>query len=110
MYNLETVTFFTPCDELGLALHELSEISGLSVGEIPDEQHISQGEELYFLKAKNTLIYEMNLELLCHFNVCGQITDFGTAEPDRRFWLNTSFVATDALIEDKVSLTSCTVR
>ena len=34
-YNLETCTFFTPVGEMRFALHEIYEVSGLVMGDIP---------------------------------------------------------------------------
>jgi len=34
-YNPETCTFFTPVGEMGFALHEMYEVSGLAMGDIP---------------------------------------------------------------------------
>ena len=46
MYNPNTTTFFTPSGELGFALHEMFEVSGLSMGEVPYEEYVSSAEEL----------------------------------------------------------------
>lgn len=58
LYNLNTGTFFTPYDELVLALQEMYEVLGLPIGEIPYEEYVPIGEELYLLKAQHTLIYD----------------------------------------------------
>jgi len=34
-YNLETCTFFTLIEEMGLALYEMYEVSGLVIGDAP---------------------------------------------------------------------------
>ena len=37
--NLETCTFFTPVRDMGFALHEIYEVSGLVMGDIPYEEY-----------------------------------------------------------------------
>ena len=49
-YNLETCTFFTPVGEMGFALHEMYEISGLAMGDTPYEEYIPITEELHLMK------------------------------------------------------------
>ena len=39
-YNHLTGTFFTPVGEMGLALHELYEVSGLVMGDAPYEEYV----------------------------------------------------------------------
>ena len=39
-YNPATCTFFTPVGKMGFALHEMFEVSGLSMGELPYEEYI----------------------------------------------------------------------
>jgi len=45
-YNLLTGTFFTPAGEIGLALHELYEVSGLVMRDAPYEEYVPTSEEL----------------------------------------------------------------
>lgn len=40
MYSSETCTLFTLVGELGFALHEMHEVSGLSIGEVPYEEYV----------------------------------------------------------------------
>jgi len=49
-YNSETCTFFTPIGEMGLALHEMYEVSGMVIGDAPYEEYIPSTEELHLLK------------------------------------------------------------
>ena len=44
-YNSLTGTFFTPVGEMGLALYELHEVSGLVTGDSPYEEYIPTTEE-----------------------------------------------------------------
>ena len=39
-------TFFTPVGEIGLALHELYEVSGLVIGDAPYEEYVPTTEEV----------------------------------------------------------------
>ena len=48
-YNLETCTFFTPIGEMVLALHEMYEVSGLVIGDVPYEEYVPSIEELHLL-------------------------------------------------------------
>jgi len=73
LYNLDTCTFFTPSGELGFALHEMYEVSGLPMGEMPYEEYISGTEELHVLK-EAPQVCETCWELLCHYYICAHIT------------------------------------
>ena len=44
-YNPLTGTFFTPIGEMGLALHELYEVSGLVIGDAPYEEYVPTIDE-----------------------------------------------------------------
>lgn len=57
-YSPDTGTFFTPCRELRLALHEMYEVSGVPIGEISYEDYVPTREELHLLKAQYPLIYD----------------------------------------------------
>nr|ABB55316.1 hypothetical protein 12.t00027 [Asparagus officinalis] len=74
-YNPHTDTFFTPVGELGFALHEMFEISGLSFGELPYEEFVPGSRELEILKNGAPEIYDTYWELMCHFQICARITE-----------------------------------
>ena len=57
-YNPNTCTFFTPVGELGFALHEKFEVSGLSIGDLSYEEYIPGTEELHLLKEDAPQVYE----------------------------------------------------
>ena len=57
-YNAETCTFFTLVGEMGFALHEMCEVSGLVMGDTPYEEYVPSIEELHLLKKDDLLIYE----------------------------------------------------
>jgi len=73
-YNPLTNTFFTRVGEMGLALHELYEASGLVIGDAPYEEYVPTTEELHLLKRENPQMYETYWKVLCHFLNCGQIS------------------------------------
>jgi len=54
-YNPETCAFFTPLGEMGLALYEMYEVSGLVIGDAPYEEYVPSTEELYLLEKKATV-------------------------------------------------------
>ena len=74
MYNPSTTTFFTLSGELGFALHEMFEVSGLSMGEVPYEEYVLGAEELHILRRDAPQIYETYWELLFHYHICLQLT------------------------------------
>ena len=57
-YNPLTSTFFTPVREMGLALHELYEVSGLVMGDAPYEEYVPTSEELHLLIKEDPQVYE----------------------------------------------------
>ena len=57
-YNPNTCTFFTPVGEMGFALHEMFEVSGLPMGDMPCEEYIPDIEELQLLKKDAPRVYE----------------------------------------------------
>ena len=57
-FNSDSCTFYTPVGELGLALHEMHVVSGLSHGHISYEERYLPLLELNELKGKNLDIYE----------------------------------------------------
>ena len=73
-YNPDTCTFFTPVGEMGFALHEMFEVSGLSMGNLPYEEYIPGTKELHLLKDAPQ-VYETYCEVLCYFYICAQITE-----------------------------------
>jgi len=77
-YSSLTGTFFTPVGEMGLALHELYELSGLVIGDAPYEEYVLTSEEFHLLRKEDPQVYETDWEVLCHFHICGQIFSGGT--------------------------------
>ena len=73
-YNPETCTFFTPEGELGFALHEMFDVSGLPFGDLPYEEFVPGSTELKILKETIPEVYDTLWEVMCHFQICGQLT------------------------------------
>jgi len=56
-YNPETCTFFTPVREIEFALHEMYEVYGLAMGDIPYEKYVPLAEELHLMEESALLVY-----------------------------------------------------
>jgi len=56
---------------MGLTLHEMYEVSGLVIGDVPYEEYVPSTKELYLLKKSDPLVYETYWEVLCHFHIYG---------------------------------------
>ena len=97
MYNPTTITFFTPSGELGFALHEMFNVSGLSMGEIPYKKYVPGTEELQILRRDGLKVYETYWELLCHFHICLQLTGSRYGGVKQMSWANYLFPG----LEDK---------
>lgn len=67
-YNFDLCTF--SARDLGLSLHEMYAIIGMSWGNITYEEHYLPFTELDELKRKNLEMYETYCELLCQFHIC----------------------------------------
>ena len=55
--------------EMGLALHEMYEVSGLVIRDAPYEEYVPSTEELHLLKKNDPLVYETCWEVLCRFHI-----------------------------------------
>ena len=76
---------------MGLALHELYEVSGLVMGDAPYEEYVPTSEELHLLKKENPQVYETYWEVLCHFHICGQITSWRNRGVKQMSWASYLF-------------------
>ena len=56
-------TFFTPAEEMGLALHELYKVSGPVMGDAPYEEYVPTSEELHLLTKEDPQVYEIYREV-----------------------------------------------
>ena len=66
LYCPASGTFFTHVGELGLALHEMWEISNPSMGSMPYEEYFPCTIELEQMEKDDPEIFEYQ-ELMCHF-------------------------------------------
>jgi len=72
-YNPHSGTFFIPIGEMGLALHEMWEVSKLPMGSMPYEEYSPGNRELRQLAKDEPDLYEIYRELMCHFYICMDI-------------------------------------
>jgi len=63
-------TFFTPMGELGIALHEMWEVTALPMGSLPYEEYFPCEAELTLLEKQEPALFETYRELMCHFYIC----------------------------------------
>jgi len=76
---------------MGLALHEMYEVSGLVIGDTSYEEYVLSTEELHPLKNSDPLEYETYWEVLCHFHICGQVTGWRSGRVKQISWANYLF-------------------
>ncbi|MFG1569943.1 hypothetical protein ACDT16_13740 [Staphylococcus aureus] len=69
-YHEDTGTFFFPGGEMGLALHEMYDISKLPWGDEPYEEYTPSREEFMGLENKYPDMMEVYKELLSHYQSC----------------------------------------
>ena len=69
MYCPASGTFFITVNELGMALHEMWEVSNLPMGSKPYEEYFPCAEELAQLEKDEPAMYETYRELMCHFYI-----------------------------------------
>ena len=70
LYFSASGTFFTPVGELGLALHEMWEISNLPIGSMSYEKYFPCIIELEQIEKDDPKMFEIYRELMCHFCIC----------------------------------------
>jgi len=78
LYNPDSCTFFTSDGELGLALHEMHDVTGLSMGEVPYEEYVPRNQELKILEKTRPDVFNTYWELICHYHICMQV--FGSVD------------------------------
>jgi len=83
--------FFTPVEEIGLAFHEMYEVSGLVIGDALYEEYVSSTEDLHLLKKSDPLVYDTYWEVLCHFHICGQVIGWRSGGIKQISWANYLF-------------------
>jgi len=103
-----TDTFFTPVGEMGLALHELYEVSELVMGDAPYEEYVPTFEELHLLKKEDPQVYETYWEVLYHFHICGQISSWRNRGVKQMPWASYLFNGINEKDSPVTSLAPCT--
>ena len=73
LYCPATETFFTPIGELGMALHEMREVSALPLGSLPYEEYFPCEAELELLEKQDPALFETYRELMCHLYICSSM-------------------------------------
>ena len=53
-----------------VALHEMFDVSGLFIGDLPYGEYIPDTEELHLLKKDAPQVYDTYWEVLCYFHIC----------------------------------------
>ena len=69
LYCPATGTFFTPVGELGMALHEMWELSALPMGSLPYKEYLPCELELTLLQRQEFTLFKTYRELMCHFYI-----------------------------------------
>ena len=67
MYCPTSGTFFTPVDELEIALHEMWEVSNLPMDSKPYEKYFPYAEEFAQMEKDEPAMNKAYRELMCHF-------------------------------------------
>ncbi|XP_020263338.1 uncharacterized protein LOC109839321 [Asparagus officinalis] len=66
-YIPESNTFLTSGGELGLALHEMHQVSGLPIGDCPYQEYFPSNLQLERLKKDTLDMYDTLWDLTCHY-------------------------------------------
>jgi len=61
---------------------------GLVIGDAPYEEYVLTTEELHLLKKDDPQVYETYWEVLCHFYICGQTTDWRNMGVKQMSWVS----------------------
>jgi len=92
LYCPASGTFFTPVGELGMALHEMWEISALPFGSLPYEEYFPCEAELALLEKQEPALLETYRELMCHLHICSSIHTGGkSSSKSLKSWGNYLF-------------------
>jgi len=85
-FTLLRTTFFTPIREMGLALHEMYEVSGMMIRDAPYEEYVPSIEELHLLKKNDPQVHATYWEVLCHIHICRQMTRWSSGGIKQMSW------------------------
>jgi len=92
-------TFFTPVSELGMALHEMWEVSNLPIGSMLYD-YFPCAEEFAQLEKDKPAMYEMYRELMCHFYICLDLYPSRENVYKLKTWVEFLFPVVDGPLED----------
>ncbi|XP_020250925.1 uncharacterized protein LOC109828310 [Asparagus officinalis] len=67
-YIPDSNTFLTGDGELGLALHEMHQVSGLLMGDYPYQEYFPSNRQLWQLKHDDPDMYDTLWDLTCHYH------------------------------------------
>ena len=94
MYCLASGTFFTPVGKLGMALHEMWEVSNLPMG-FYRTRSIFCVPKSSQLEKKEAALYETYRELMCHFYICLGLHSGRGATNSLKIWVDYLFPSLD---------------
>ena len=100
LYYPASGTFFTPVSELGLALHEMWEISNDPMGSMSYEEYFSCIKELEQMEKDNPEMFETYRELMCHFYICMDIHNVRGNANGINIWADYLFSILEGAPED----------
>ena len=96
--------FFTLVGEMEFALHEIFEVLGLSVWDLPYVEYIPDAEELHLVKRHAPQVYETYWKVLYHFHICAQGIGWRSEGVKQMLWANYLFRG----LREKTGLVSLT--
>jgi len=99
MYCPASGTFFTPVHELGMALHEMLEVSNLPMGSKPYEEYFPCAKELAQLEKDELALYETCRELMCHYYICLDLCPSRENVNSLKSWVKYLFPVVDGLLK-----------
>ena len=76
---------------MGLALHEIYEVSGLVMGDASYKEYVPTSEELHLLKKEDPQVYETYWEVLCHFHIYDQTSSWRNRGVKQMSWASYLF-------------------
>jgi len=93
-------TFFTPVGELGLALHEMWEISNLPMGLMPYKECFPCAMELEQIEKDDPKMFETYRELMCHIYICMDVHNARGNANGIKVWADYLFPILDGAPKD----------
>ena len=93
-------TFFNLVGELGLALHEMREISNLPMGSMPHEVYFPCTIKLEKMEKDDPEIFKTYRKLMCHFYICMDIHNAHGNANEIKGWADYLFPILDGAPED----------